>query len=881
MNQSRIDAAPALLRLSCLRLLSSVFCLLLLLSSGFCYCHVQPRENLERHLFRALSHVSERPHARRAAGFAGAAGDEFAGARHQVAVHPEQRLAEADAAGVVVVDEHPGLVAVLESRRPRRGGPRGGGRLPVLRGLPRGADGDADVARVAHQQQLRDLAHGVRHPHHAVPAVVAAERQRGHELPRDRQPVRRRVHLALGKVELARPDVLVRVELDLLEPHDARHDVHVAVRRERPGPLARRGGRVERRDAAVRDGVGVVVAVDVPDVRLAALEVELLHLVQPALHDVDGLLVEDLERGVEVGLPDHARRVGLVHDDEVVRRHRAQADRVGRVRLVRPVPVAGRILGRAGLAEVHEALFRQDAEDLLQVLPAVRLGGRERQLERGALDVIDQDLQVVGVDEGVLGRRVEEVRRVADHELVERRARRHHHRRRPARPPPGPAEPLPRRRDRARVARQHRDVERADVDAELERVGRHDAAHGPVAQPFLDLAPPVRQVAAAVAADHVRLAGRALVRVLQVPRQDLGREPALREHDHLQALVQELEGHRPRLRDVRPADAELPVHDRRVHEDEPLLAARRAALLDQLERPFGEALRQLHRVGDRRRRADERRRRPVVLAHAAQPPEHVPQVAAEHAAVRVQLVDDDVAQVLEELGPLRVVRQHARVQHVGVGQHDVRAPADGAARVLRRVAVVREHADLDVGRPRDFLGEPIELRQLILREGLGREEVERPRGGIREDPVHHRDVVAQRLARRRRRGHHHVAAGQRVLDRAGLVGVEAVDAAPRQGGAQPGVDARREVLVAGVARGHAADGRDEAVGLVGPLHRALARHDLPERQVERRVAPLVATGQPRLRRHTRDRTSRPGTDQEAKVADSLTGLTVPPPCRLT
>ena len=334
---------------------------------------------------------------------------------------------------------------------------------------------------------------------------------------------------------------------------------------------------------------------------------------------------------------------------------------------------------------------------------------------------------------------------MAHDELVERRARRHHHRRRSAGPAPGPAETLPRRRDRAGIPGEHRHVERADVDAKFERVGGDDAAHGPVAQPLLDLAPPVRQVPAAVAADHVRLARRALVGVLEVSRQDLGREPALREDDHLQAFVQELEGHRPRLRDVRPADAELPVHDGRVHEDEPLLAAWRAALLDQLERTLGEALRQLDRVGNRRRRADERRRRPVVFAHPAQPAQHVPQVAAEHAAVRVQLVDDDVAEVLEQLGPFRVVRQHARVQHVGVGEDDVRAASDGAPSVLRRVAVVSEHADFDIRCPRDLLRQPVEFRELVLREGLRREQVQGPRGGIREDPVHHGDVVAERL----------------------------------------------------------------------------------------------------------------------------------------
>ena len=51
------------------------------------------------------------------------------------------------------------------------------------------------------------------------------------------------------------------------------------------------------------------------------------------------------------------------------------------------------------------------------------------------------------------------------------------------------------------------------------------------------------------------------------------------------------------------------------------------------------------------------------------------------------------SQVLEQLRPARMVRQDARVQHVGIAEHDVRAGADGAARILRRVAVVGVHAD--------------------------------------------------------------------------------------------------------------------------------------------------------------------------------------------
>jgi hypothetical protein len=167
-------------------------------------------------------------------------------------------------------------------------------------------------------------------------------------------------------------------------------------------------------------------------------------------------------------------------------------------------------LALVGLGAVHEPVFGEQREDLLHVLAAEALARPERQLERGALDVIEQDVQVVGVDERVLGRGVEEVRRVADHELVDGRAARHQHRGRPARPAPGAARALPGGRDGARVARPSPHVERADVDAELERVGRDDRAHGALAQAALDLAPPLRQVAAAIAAHALGPPGGAL-----------------------------------------------------------------------------------------------------------------------------------------------------------------------------------------------------------------------------------------------------------------------------------------------------------------------------------------------------------------------------------
>ena len=207
----------------------------------------------------------------------------------------------------------------------------------------------------------------------------------------------------------------------------------------------------------------------------------------------------------------------------------------------------------------------------------------------------------------LLHRRVEEVVGVLGDELVEGGRVRHQHRHRRALAPPRAARLLPGRGHAARIAEEHGHVEAADVDPQLQGVGRDDAEHRPVAQPALDLAALHRQVAAAVPADHALRSRPRLQGVLQVRDEDLRREPRRREHDRLQALLQEGEGDVAGAAEGGPADAELPVHDRRVVDREVALAARRAALVDERHLAAGEALGQLLRVADGGGRAEELR----------------------------------------------------------------------------------------------------------------------------------------------------------------------------------------------------------------------------------------------------------------------------------
>ena len=141
---------------------------------------------------------------------------------------------------------------------------------------------------------------------------------------------------------------------------------------------------------------------------------------------------------------------------------------------------------------------------------------------------------------------------------------------------------------------------------------------------------------------------------------------------------------------------------------------------------------------------------------------------AEHAAVHVGLVDDDVAQVREQLPPGVVVGQDPDVEHVGVGDHQVGLAADRGPLLAGGVAVV------DRGPDDAVQAEPLERARLVLGQRLGRVQEQRPRRRIAAQRLERRDLKAERLARGGAGGDDRRSV-QRCLDRLGLVGVELVD----------------------------------------------------------------------------------------------------------
>ena len=128
--------------------------------------------------------------------------------------------------------------------------------------------------------------------------------------------------------------------------------------------------------------------------------------------------------------------------------------------------------------------------------------------------------------------------------------------------------------------------------------------------------------------------------------------------------------------------------------------------------------------------------------NSPEPPQNVRQVATEHAAVGVQLVDDDVLEVGKQLDPSGVMGQHAGVQHVWIRDDDVACLANCLSGADRCVAVVGVGLEIDL----QLANEPMQLGELVLCQGLGRKEIERSGLAILEQRLQDRQVVADGLS---------------------------------------------------------------------------------------------------------------------------------------
>ena len=284
------------------------------------------------------------------------------------------------------------------------------------------------------------------------------------------------------------------------------------------------------------------------------------------------------------------------------------------------------------------------------------------------------------------------------------------------------------------------------------------------------------------------------------------------------------------LQSAAASNAQRWIDQGRIVEHDLLRTLRRAVVFraDHRHRRFHHALGDRIGIGDGCRRQEELRLAPVKAADAAQSAQDVSDVRPEDATIDVHLVDHDCGQIHEKLGPPRVLREDAGMQHVGIREHDARAVANLGALAGGRIAVVGRGRK-ESGRMGEWVStrswrfphsptlpfslspllpcsQPllprVQLRQLILRQRLRRVEIERSSGRIGQQAVEDRQVVAERLAAGRRRNDGDMLAAQARGDRLGLMRIELADASRRHRLNEPGIEARRERRIARAARRH-------------------------------------------------------------------------------
>ena len=223
------------------------------------------------------------------------------------------------------------------------------------------------------------------------------------------------------------------------------------------------------------------------------------------------------------------------------------------------------------------------------------------------------------------------------------------------------------------------------------------------------------------------------------PLDQLDAPPTAQKADSPKARRNQVSQKLCRLREHRSAGHRPLVDHRRVPDRDPALGARCSIGVDQPKGLTDEALGQLKRIRDRRRGEHEARGGAVAGRDPAQPAKDVGDVRSEHAPIGVGLVDDDPAEAGEEFAPALVVGQDSDVEHVGVREHQVRAPTKRRSILAGRVAVVDRL-------PKRREAKLRELARLVLGERLGRVEVKRATRGVATQVVEDGEVEAKRLA---------------------------------------------------------------------------------------------------------------------------------------
>ncbi len=151
------------------------------------------------------------------------------------------------------------------------------------------------------------------------------------------------------------------------------------------------------------------------------------------------------------------------------------------------------------------------------------------------------------------------------------------------------------------------------------------------------------------------------------------------------------------------------------------------------------------------------------------------------------------------------------MEHVRIRQHDIRPLPDSAARILRRVSVIREGAQIRLHR----FDDSVQLIQLVLGQGLGRKQIHRPRARLGDQTVHNREVVTERLAAGGRSDNHGIFGRRDAPIRFGLMRIRLLDPALAQNFPQFRIEVFGKLAILRVPGGRAPDRSNGTIHIVG------------------------------------------------------------------
>ena len=564
----------------------------------------------------------------------------------------ESLLGDAHAARKAIVDEDLRLLRIWMARR----------------GKP------ADVPTIAHGEEGQDGDGGVLHAVQAAQEIQPSPRHLPSHLRGHVPPQRHRVE---GLRRHVQPLVAQHRLRGLLQPpvaDDLRGHPHLAqVGGDRAQPPV--GQRADDAHVVHFPRLGVVVHFHRTHDGALHLRVVLGDQVGLPLMQVDGPRMRPQRCRRRIHLLQRAVAVGFVEQDEALAAGRAQADVLRRVVAAPVEPAVGAVVQRPLPLQLHHRLHEAGTEQSLVVeggrAAALLRLHRQGHLVRRAGQMPQQHVDVIGVNERVLQRAAKQLPRVTHEILIQGIVQADEHGQRGPFAAAGAAGLLPEAGHRARIAHQQSGVQMAHVNAQLQRRGGGHRQQVAAEKFLLDLPPLPRQIAGAVGLDPTNQLRRGLLqRFSGVAQDQLGHAAGAGETDAAHALLHQFHEERCGLGVGAAAGRARPIHEGRIPEREVPRAVGRAIVIHHRGLQPREQAEVLGRVGDSGRGGDELRLAAVEGADAAQAAQHAGHLRAKDAAVLVRLVQHDVAQAAEEVGPQVVVGQNAHVQHVGVGQHD-------------------------------------------------------------------------------------------------------------------------------------------------------------------------------------------------------------------